>query len=219
MFRFGATVDGGSESEIAAMVVDLRESTKLASGRLPFDALFLFDRYIQAVTIPVNNNFGHVTSIAGDGVMSVFGSTSTSTVSPARKALTAALAIWEELERLNAESSSELSAPLRIGIGIHVEVSIVGWVADRKSPFLQFLGDTGNIAAKLEEQTKLFQCTLVVSTVALSAAGLSNDDVHVAKVSIAGKSEPLDVATFGNKQELVALLAGSINPLWSHRTC
>ena len=64
---------GGRELQIAAMFVDLRESTRLATGRLPFDALFIFDRYIQVVTQAIRRNGGHATSIAGDGVMSVFG--------------------------------------------------------------------------------------------------------------------------------------------------
>ena len=69
--RYGAALEGGRELEILALFVDLRESTRLATGRLPYDTLFIFDRYIQAVTAAVRQNFGHVTSIAGDGVMSV----------------------------------------------------------------------------------------------------------------------------------------------------
>ena len=67
-------------SQIAAMFVDLRGSTRLATDRLPYDALFLFDRYIQAVTGAIRRNGGHTTSIAGDGVMSVFGVDTTAAV-------------------------------------------------------------------------------------------------------------------------------------------
>jgi adenylate cyclase len=141
----------------------------------------------------------------------MFGLTSKSSQNPARNALTAALAIWEGLEKLNTELSSELAAPLRIGIGIHVGVSIVGWVNDGKGSTLQFLGETGNIAAKLEEQTKILGCTLAVSSSAASAAGLKDSDVNVTKVSIPGKSERLAVATFHNKDQLIALLAGINN--------
>ena len=51
----------------------------MATGRLPYDALFLFDRYIQVVTAAIRDNSGHVTSIAGDGVMSMFGINSNGT--------------------------------------------------------------------------------------------------------------------------------------------
>src|SRR5262249_42283650 len=65
--RFDAAIGGGREAQIGAMFVDLRESTRLATGRLPFDALFLFDRYIHAVTAAIRQNSGRTTSIAGDG--------------------------------------------------------------------------------------------------------------------------------------------------------
>jgi adenylate cyclase len=206
-FRFSAAVNGGMESEVAAMFVDLRDSTKLASGRLPFDALFLFDRYIQAVTTPVNRTFGHVTSVAGDGVMSIFGPRADSPHNPARNALIAALAIWEGLEKLNTELSSELATPLRIGIGVHVGVSIVGWIAQGGTPALQFLGETGNLASKLEEQTKYLRCTLAVSCAAIAAAGLKEHGLPVTNVSIQGRSDRLAVASFDDKRDLVALLS------------
>src|SRR5262249_5044066 len=121
--RFDAAVAGGRELQIAAMFVDLRESTRLATGRLPFDALFIFDRYIQAVTQAIRRNGGHATSIAGDGVMSVFG-VDEAIASAARNAFQAALEIWNGLEILSAELADELRAPLRVGIGVHVGLAV-----------------------------------------------------------------------------------------------
>ena len=156
--RFDAAVEGGMELEIAAMFVDLRESTRLATGRLPYDALFLFDRYIQVVTGAVRKHSGHVTSVAGDGVMSVFG-VHGNAASAARDAFRAANDLWSGLGSLNKELAAELGAPLRIGIGLHVGVSVVGLIATREAQALQFLGDTGNIAGKLEQQTKQLDCS------------------------------------------------------------
>src|SRR5262249_56297275 len=70
--RFDAAAAGGAEMDVAALFVDLRESTRLAAGRLPYDTLFIFDRYIQVITSAVRHNRGHVTSIAGDGIMAMF---------------------------------------------------------------------------------------------------------------------------------------------------
>src|SRR5262249_13595499 len=99
--RFGAALACGPELQIAAMFVGLRESTRHATGRLPFDALFLFDRYIQVVTGAIRRNRGHATTIAGDGVMSVFGVDETAALA-ARNAFTAALEVWSGLETLSA---------------------------------------------------------------------------------------------------------------------
>jgi adenylate cyclase len=206
--RFDAAVAGGRELQIAAMFVDLRESTRLATGRLPFDALFIFDRYIQAVTQAIRRNGGHATSIAGDGVMSVFGVEGT-TASAVRNAFRAALEIWNGLEILSAELANELRAPLRIGIGVHVGTAVVGLVRTGESQSLQFLGDTGNVAAKLEAQSKELDCTLVASVVALDLVAPSTTQVQTNSVAIAGKADPIRVAVFRDKRELERILSST----------
>ena len=203
--RFTAAAEGGAEATIAAMFVDLRQSTRLAAGRLPFDALFLFDRYIQAVTGPIRQHGGHVTSIAGDGVMSMFGADGRG-ASPAMAALKAALELWGRLDLLNDELAPELQSPLQVGIGIHVGVAVVGWLNNADVRSLQFLGDVGNVAAKLEDQTKQLGCTLVVSIEALDsvAPGLAAG-TGPAIAAVAGR-EPMPVAIFRARGELQAML-------------
>jgi adenylate cyclase len=205
--RFDAAVEGGMELEIAAMFVDLRESTRLATGRLPYDALFLFDRYIQVVTGAVRKHSGHVTSVAGDGVMSVFG-VHGNAASAARDAFRAANDLWSGLGSLNRELAAELGAPLRIGIGLHVGVSVVGLIATREAQALQFLGDTGNIAGKLEQQTKQLDCTMVAS---LAAVNLISPGARIdgKAIAIPGKEEPIDVVTFRDVRDLERLLASA----------
>jgi adenylate cyclase len=204
--RFDAALAGGRELQIVAMFVDLRESTRLATGRLPFDALFLFDRYIQSVTGAIRRNRGYTTSIAGDGVMSAFGVDGTAGWA-ACNAFQAALEIWKGLESLSEELADELRAPLRIGIGIHVGTAVVGLVQTGESQSLQFLGDTGNVAAKLETQSKELDCTLVASVAALTllAPGTARIETHI--VAIAGKTDPIKVAIFKDKHELEQILS------------
>ncbi len=201
--RFDAAVGGGRELEIAAMFVDLRGSTELATGRLPYDALFLFDRYIQVVTRAIRAHGGHVTSIAGDGIMSVFSTDR----QMARQALQSALDVWKGLDALNDELASELPAPLKIGIGVHVGTAVVGWISTGASQSLQFLGDTGNVAAKLESRCKDFECTLVVSAAALDAAAAAPGVLETATVNIAGRTKSMDVAVVRQRVDLERFMA------------
>ncbi len=204
--RFDAAIEGGKELEIAALFVDLRESTRLATDRLPYDALFLFDRYIQAVTAAVRKNRGHVTSIAGDGVMSVFGAEGDA-ANTARDACKAALQIWSALDALNEELAGELGAPLRAGMGLHLGVAVVGMIGSAEHRSLQFLGDTGNVAAKLEEQTKPLDCILVASRAAIAHIASPAAGPETTVVSIAGRN--IEVAVFRQRDALQGLLAGS----------
>jgi adenylate cyclase len=204
--RFNAASQGGKELQIAALFVDLRESTRLATDRLPYDALFLFDRYIQVVTAAVRQSKGHVTSIAGDGVMSMFGAEGDA-ADASRDAWKAALQIWSGLDSLNGELAAELGGPLRAGIGLHVGVAVVGMIGSAEHRSLQFLGDTGNIAAKLEEQAKPLDCTMVASRAALARIVLPAVAPETTVVSIAGRE--IEVALFrtcGELQQLVAAL-------------
>jgi adenylate cyclase len=202
--RFDAAIEGGKELEIVALFVDLRESTRLATDQLPYDALFLFDRYIQAVTGAVRQNMGHVTSIAGDGVMSVFGAKG-DVANASRDAWKATLQIWSALDSLNRELAGELSGPLRAGMGLHLGVAVVGMIGSDEHRSLQFLGDTGNVAAKLEEQSKSLDCTLVASTAALARIAVSTAGLETTVVSIAGREIP--VVVFRQRSELLQLVA------------
>jgi adenylate cyclase len=203
--RFDAAIAGGQELWIAAMFVDLRESTRLATGRLPFDVLFLFDRYIGVVTGAIRQNGGHVTSIAGDGVMSVFGVEGT-VETGARGALQAAFDVWSGVDFLSRELEGELGAPLRIGIGVHVGMAIVGLVPSSEPQGLQFLGDTGNVAAKLEAKSKELGCTAIISLAAINLVVHPASRVDKRIVTIPGKSDPLEVAVFADKSELTRVI-------------
>ena len=199
--RFDAAIEGGRELEVVALFVDMRESTRLATGRLPYDALFLFDRYIQVATAAIRDNGGHVASIAGDGVMSLFGGDGR-TADASAAAFKAAVQLWEGLDALNDALGDELRAPLRFGIGLHAGTAVVGTISSGGAGGLQFLGDTGNVAAKLEAETKRLNCTLVASLAAIEPIASAHTGLETVEVVIAGKQEAMRVATFRSRNDL-----------------
>ena len=206
--RLDAAIEGGRELEIVALFVDLRESTRLATGRLPYDALFLFDRYIQVVTAGIRDNGGHVTSIAGDGIMSLFG-VGESAAAASSAALRAAAQLWKGLDALNETLAGELAAPLRFGMGLHAGQAVVGKVSGVGPGSLQFLGDAGNFAAKLEAETKRLDCTLVASLAAISPIAPAGAALDTVDVSIAGKPDAVPAAAFRSIDDLEQFLGAA----------
>jgi adenylate cyclase len=204
--RFDAAAVGGAEMEVAALFVDLRESTRLAAGRLPYDTLFIFDRYIQVITSAVRAHGGHVTSIAGDGVMAMFIDHAGKTAQFARDAFVAALDLWQGIDALNQELAAELRQPLRIGIGLHVGPAVVGTIAAAGLSSLQFLGDTGNLAAKFQAETRRLDCTLIASAQAVALVAPNGADHTPIPLTIAGSRE-LQVVSMRALDELMSLLA------------
>lgn len=172
----------GRETLVTALHVDLRDSTRLAACRLPFDAIFIIDRYVQAVTAAIRAHGGHVTSVAGDGIMSAFG-IGGDAASGARNALLAADAAWDAIDRVSADLATEIDVPLRFGIGVHSGLSVIGAVGLPDQAVVQFLGDTGNVAARLESLTKDMNCTAIISAAVLATCGLKRPwwratDIH-----------------------------------------
>ncbi len=206
---FAQVASARRETEVAALFVDLRQSTRLADDRLPYDTFFIVERYIKAVSTAVRESGGHVTNIAGDGVMSVFGADGP-THDAARDAFRAALLLWEGIDALNEDLHQELNEPLRVGIGLHVGVAVVGteWTGGLEG--MPFLGDTGNVAARLEAQTKRLDAIMVASKEAILMAAGPKQTFEFAPVLLAGKQEPIEVACFRESEELRLLLGAPV---------
>jgi adenylate cyclase len=167
--RPGAGVRETREVLATALFIDLRDSTKLAAGRMPFDALYIVDRYVQAVTDSVEAHGGVVTTVAGDGVMCIFGA-HTDPPSGARGALRAIAAVWDAIAALSRDFVAELEQPLGFGIGIHTGLAVVTSTNIGGKTALQFIGDAGNIASRLEAATKILAGICVVSEAAFNVA-------------------------------------------------
>lgn len=198
-------LDQGREIFVTAMFIDLRDSTKLAAKRLPYDAIFIIDAYIRATTTAILAQGGHVTSVAGDGVMSLF-RLDGDRAEGARAALRAAATVWREIERINEEFAHDLDAPLSFGVGLHSGVSVVGPVGASDRQSLQFLGDTGNIAARLEGLTKEMNCVAIVSVATCLAAAFPSPRPFV-EAAIRGRDEAVPALLFERRKDYEHWLA------------
>jgi adenylate cyclase len=124
----------------------------------------------------------------------------------ARDAFHAALHLWDGIDALNLELERELTEPLRVGIGLHVGVAVVGirWQGGLEG--MPFLGDTGNVAARLEAQTKRLDATLVASKDAVRLVADGDNAPAFRAVMLPGKQEPVEAASFRSSEELRRML-------------
>ncbi|MEX2409311.1 MAG: adenylate/guanylate cyclase domain-containing protein, partial [Rhodovibrionaceae bacterium] len=107
----------GSEREVVILFADLRGFTSLAEQKLPYDVVFLLNRYFRATGQAIEEAGGHVDKFIGDGVMALFG-LEQPIEAACRSALEAAQRMAEAIEEINATLASDLPQPLRIGIGV-----------------------------------------------------------------------------------------------------
>jgi adenylate cyclase len=165
-----ADVRQGHESEIAVLFADLRGFTRMAEHKLPYDVVFVLNRFFETVGTAITGAGGVTNQFTGDGVMALFG-IDDGAATGCRQAVAAARAIVEGLTALSAELAGELAAPLRIGIGVHAGPAVVGQMGWGESFYLTAVGDTVHVAARLEQATKDYNAELVVSDAVARLAG------------------------------------------------
>jgi adenylate cyclase len=192
----------GSERETVILFADLRAFTRLSERKLPYDLVFLLNRYFAEMGQAVEGAGGHIDKFIGDGVMALFG-LDRGLAAGCREALAAARAMALRLDQLNEALAHDLPEPLRIGIGIHAGPAIVGEMGYGRAVSLTAVGDTVNTASRLESLTREFRAQLVVSETVLSEASLDlGAAVPAREIEIRGRSERLAVRIVENARTL-----------------
>ncbi|TFV74219.1 adenylate/guanylate cyclase domain-containing protein [Bradyrhizobium frederickii] len=195
----------GQERYLVSLFVDMRGSTQLAEKRLPFDTVFIVNRFLGAVSQAVIENGGQPNQFVGDGMLALFGLTADPQTA-CRQALKAASGIATQIDELNQLLSHDLRQPIRFGIGIHGGEVIIGDIGYRDHIVFTALGDAVNVAARLQDMTKTLACEAIVSDEIRRSAGLADDALPHQEVAIRGRDEPMAVRVVADARELAALV-------------
>ncbi len=194
----------GGEHYVAILFADIRGFTSISEGKLPYDVVFLLNRYFRATGQAIEAAGGRVDKFIGDGVMAIFGLASEPRTA-CRQALDAARRMALALDDLNEAMSGDLDLPLRIGIGLHAGPAIVGEMGYERAAQITAIGDTVNTASRLETLTKEFGAELVVSQELLDRAGVDLAAAPHHDVEIRGRQGRLAVRALKSASELTAM--------------
>jgi len=195
----------GQERTIAVLFADLRTFTGIAEQKLPYDLVFLLNSYFETVGESISRAGGLVDKFIGDGVMALFGVES-GPAEGCRQALAAAMRMVEQVKALSQALADELAEPLKIGVGIHCGPAVVGRMGYGPSIHLTAIGDTVNVASRLQDLTKEFSCHLVISEEVAQQAGLNVSAFPRHEITVRNRREALaifvvdDVAALANGQ-------------------
>ncbi|MGX5666823.1 2Fe-2S iron-sulfur cluster binding domain-containing protein [Rhizobium daejeonense] len=183
----------GREKEIVVLFCDIRNFTTISESRLPYDIVFLLNRYFSVVGRAVEEAKGQVDKFIGDGVMALFGIDATEPSEACRQALRAAATIVAETEKLNQEMMQEFGVDLRIAIGIHFGPAIVGMIGYGKVAGLTAIGDTVNVGSRLEAVAKQFNVAIAASEPIMLLAHVPYDGLSSRSVSLKGRKTNMRV--------------------------
>ncbi|MBW9113284.1 adenylate/guanylate cyclase domain-containing protein [Rhizobium cauense] len=182
----------GREREITVLFCDIRHFTSLTETRLPFDIVFLLNRYFALVGNAVEKAGGRIDKFIGDGAMALFG-IGNSPEEACRQAITAAAMIVRDIEKLGAELADELSRPLHIAVGVHTGPAVVGTLGYGRVRSVTAIGDTVNVASRLETAAKEFDAAIVISESVAVLSGADTAGVESREISVRGRALPLKV--------------------------
>jgi adenylate cyclase len=202
--RAGDAHAQGRELDIVVLFADLRGFTGLSSGQLPYDTVFLLNRYFAAMGRAIESQGGTIDKFIGDGVMALFGVDGRRPRDAARQALAAARAMGDALDALNRDLAHDLKTPLRIGIGLHAGPAIVGEMGYGRALHLTAIGDTVNAASRIEGLSKDFAAELVVADSVFARAEISPAGA-AHEVDLRGREGKVRVYAFARAVEAARL--------------
>ncbi len=197
----------GAERFVAILFVDIRASTQLVENRLPYDVVFILNRFFEAVGSAIIAAGGDPNQFIGDGMMAIFGS-STDAERACSQALEAARLIDWHLAEMNRALANELQEPIEVGIGIHGGEVIIGTMGYREHAQMTAIGEAVHVASRLQDLTKEYRCQLVVSEVVGTLAGIPLGDFPRHDIHVRGLSAPLVIRVIDS----AAMLAHGEHP-------
>jgi adenylate cyclase len=205
LLRQGRRMNIGKERYIVSMFVDMRGSTKLAEARLPFDVVFLINRFIGACSQAALDAGGQPNQFVGDGVLALFG-LDVDPKTACRQAIRAAANVAANIDQMNRQLASDLPDPIEYGLGIHGGEVIIGDIGFRDHTVFTALGDPVNVAARLQDMTKTLDCKGIVSQEVFTTAAIDAEALTQKEVTIRGREEPMVVRLVEDPGILTSLL-------------
>lgn len=183
---------GGKQVEASAMFADIRSFTTIAETQDPASTIELLNDFYALTFDAINNHGGTVNQMLGDGLMVVFGAP-IAYADHCQRAVRAALEMVDNLAAFNAQQATSGKPVIRIGIGIASGVMIAGYTGTQHRATYTCVGDTVNLAARLEAHTKVVGMTILLdeNTCRGLPAGVVRTDLG--SVQFKGKQHPVNV--------------------------
>ena len=208
--RRSAGIRVGEERYVVSMFVDMRRSTTMAEKRLPFDTVFIINRFLAAISSAIEAAGGRPNQFVGDGILALFG-LDKDRATACRQAISAVERIAVNVEQLNRDLAHDLQESIQYGIGVNGGEVVIGDIGYREHFVFTALGDPVNVAARLQDTAKTLGCEVVISEEVCRAAGLAADALSTREVAIRGRDRSMTVRIAERAYLLSAVRRASVS--------
>jgi adenylate cyclase len=199
---------GGERRHLSILFSDIVNFTSRAERTDPEPLVALLNTYMTIMTNLILQSGGVVDKLMGDGIMAFWGAP-IAIGNPAREAIKCALRMLEELEAL--AQRDERFADMKIGIGICTGEAVVGNFGGEQRFDYSVIGDTVNLASRLEGLTRPFKVGILANRPTLEEAGGGFISREIGLVKVKGKDLLVPVV------EIVALEGNGVDPAYYQR--
>ncbi|HUP07916.1 MAG TPA: adenylate/guanylate cyclase domain-containing protein [Caldimonas sp.] len=183
---------GGRRVQASAMFADIRNFTAQVESQPPEDTIELLNTWYTLMFDAISGHGGVVNQMIGDGLMAIFGAP-LPLEDHAVAAVEAALEMMEMIALLNAERAAQGRSPLRMGIGIASGEMVAGYTGTHQRATYTCVGDTVNVAARLESHTKVALRPVLIDAATAAAVQGRHAVEAIGTVAFRGKTAEVPV--------------------------
>lgn len=194
---------GGQKRDAYCLFFDIRNFTSLSSQVPPEIICELLNQIYDLLHRSVSKTNGVIDKFLGDGALVTWGAIPGSEVSP-EQVLDTAKEFLKEMDGLNLTVIKRGLSPIEIGMGIHRGPVIAGNIGSQDRMEYTVIGNTVNVASRLEQLSKIFKCHIVISQDVISFSSLCAEWEIKSDVQVRGLEKTIQVAVYTNTKEIQA---------------
>jgi class 3 adenylate cyclase len=194
---------GGRLVNATAMFSDIRSFTTIAESQTPADTIELLNTYYTLMFEAIGARKGIVNQMVGDGLMAIFGAP-VEQDDHCDQAVRAALEMIEMIDLFNLDQSAQGKVTIRIGIGIASGNVIAGYTGTQARATYTCVGDTVNLAARLESHTKVVGQPILIDQATREQLGEDLEPVDQGLVDIKGKANQVRIYSVPTGQAVLS---------------
>jgi len=183
------------EDEVAIMFCDIRGFTSLSEQMSPQQLMNFLNSYFMRMNAPIHDNFGFIDKFIGDAIMALFDHPSGNLSDKAKDSVVASLDLQKALKLYNQHRKKVGYEAVRNGIGLHIGPVVLGTVGSDDRMDTTVIGNTVNVAQRIESLTDYFGMDILASKELVLAASKQTDFAYrtLDNVVLKGKSTSIEL--------------------------
>jgi adenylate cyclase len=190
----------GVKRRVVVLFSDVRGFTERSEQTDPGDLVKQLNEYLTSMVEVIFRHGGTLDKFIGDAVMAHWGALGGGNEADhSRQAILAGREMIEVLGRLNATWKAAGKAPFQIGVGLHLGEAVAGEIGSPDRTEFGVIGDTVNLASRLEGLTKAFHCEVIYSDEVREASGIHDGAMDLGQVRVKGRKNPVRLYGIGDE--------------------